>query len=218
MMSTGRWPPQSWYGPFANSGAVAIVLRLTDVLRVMGSPRPWPCLSRLWSQPRWAVTIDTGIVSHAGVARLQADGIPFIVTNHHVPAETLPPAYAVVNPRRADDTSSAVNVAGVGVAFLLAIAIRERLLERDGPAVAPSLAPLLPLVTLGMAFHRIQDFTRALKASVSRYGTPDLFCDAITTDGILAVHECTLETAHALEAGGPWGRASWRRFSWETLR
>ena len=106
-------------------------------------------IAALIPKPRWVVTVDNGIASHTGITWLQAADIPVIVTDHHLPAETLPPAYAVVNPRRLDDTSGAVNLAGVGVAFLLAIAIRERLLERDWPAAAPSLAPLLPLVALG---------------------------------------------------------------------
>ena len=106
-------------------------------------------IAAMTPKPQWVVTVDNGIASHAGIAWLQTVGIPVIVTDHHLPAETLPPAYAVVNPRRLDDTSGAINLAGVGVAFLLAIAIRERLLERDWPAAAPSLAPLLPLVALG---------------------------------------------------------------------
>lgn len=106
-------------------------------------------VAALKPKPRWVVTVDNGIASHAGIAWLQTAGISVIVTDHHLPAETLPPAYAVVNPRRYDDTSGAGNLAGVGVAFLLAIAIRERLLERKCQAAAPSLAPLLPLVALG---------------------------------------------------------------------
>ncbi|HUW99139.1 MAG TPA: DHHA1 domain-containing protein [Acidiferrobacter sp.] len=61
----------------------------------------------------------------------------------------MPDAFAIVNPRRTDDPSGAVNLAGVGVAFLLAIAVRQRLLALDWPAARPSLAALLPLVALG---------------------------------------------------------------------
>ena len=106
-------------------------------------------IATMTPKPRWVVTVDNGIASHAGIAWLQTVDIQVMVTDHHLPAETLPPAFAVVNPRRLDDTSGAVNLAGVGVAFLLAIAIRERLLERDWQAAAPSLATLLPLVALG---------------------------------------------------------------------
>lgn len=103
-------------------------------------------VAALVPKPRWVVTVDNGIASHAGIAWLQSAGIPAIVTDHHLLAKTLPPAFAVVNPRRLDDASGAVNLAGVGFAFLLAIAMYERLIERAWQAAAPSLAPLLPLV------------------------------------------------------------------------
>ncbi|MHB8252320.1 MAG: single-stranded-DNA-specific exonuclease RecJ [Acidiferrobacter sp.] len=106
-------------------------------------------LMALTPKPHLVVTVDNGIASHAGIAALADAGIPVIVTDHHLPAETLPPAYAIVNPQRPDDTSGAVHLAGVGVAFLLAIAVRERLQARNGSAAVPSLAPLLPLVALG---------------------------------------------------------------------
>ncbi|HUW97688.1 MAG TPA: single-stranded-DNA-specific exonuclease RecJ [Acidiferrobacter sp.] len=100
-------------------------------------------------KPQWVVTVDNGIVSHAGATVLRDIGISLIITDHHLPGDTLPSAYAIINPRRPDDVSGAVNLAGVGVAFLLAIAVRERLLEQKWPAARPSLAPLLPLVALG---------------------------------------------------------------------
>ncbi len=59
---------------------------------------------------------------------------------------------------------------------------------------------------LSIASDRLADFTSAMEAVVDSHVTPDLFCDAITTDGPLAIHERTLETARTLEAGGPWGR------------
>jgi len=99
--------------------------------------------------PHLVVTVDNGIASHAGIAVLQAAHVPVIVTDHHLPPDSLPDAFAIVNPRRTDDPSGAVNLAGVGVAFLLAIAVRQRLLALDWAAARPSLAPLLPLVALG---------------------------------------------------------------------
>ena len=87
-------------------------------------------LAALSPRPRLVVTVDNGITSHTGIGALARAGIPVIVTDHHLPAETLPPAYAVVDPRREDDTSGAVNLAGVGVAFLLAVAVREVLQGR----------------------------------------------------------------------------------------
>jgi single-stranded-DNA-specific exonuclease len=48
------------------------------------------------------MTVDNGISSHAGVDRAHALGIPVLVTDHHLPGETLPAAEAIVNPNLRD--------------------------------------------------------------------------------------------------------------------
>ena len=63
---------------------------------------------------------------------LQASGIDVIVTDHHLPGGPLPPAYAVLNPNRPDCTSSDKDLAAVGVAFKLALALtRARRWQRE---------------------------------------------------------------------------------------
>jgi single-stranded-DNA-specific exonuclease len=44
------------------------------------------------------MTVDNGISSHAGVDRAHALGIPVLVTDHHLPGDTLPAAEAIINP------------------------------------------------------------------------------------------------------------------------
>lgn len=100
------------------------------------------------------ITVDNGIASHEGVSFLKAHGIDTVITDHHLPGqEPLPDAVAVINPRRADETIHAPHLAGVGVAFGLAVTTRAHLLEtawaQTHPAVQESLAPLLDLVALG---------------------------------------------------------------------
>ena len=163
-------------------------------------------------KPQWVVTVDNGIASHAGIALLQTVSISVIVTDHHLPAETLPPAYAVVNPRRHDDTSGAVNLAGVGVAFLLAIAIREQLLARDWPAAVPSLAPLLPLVALGTVADCVPlDRTnrllvaqglKILKAGRGLPGIPALAAVARREMATLTAEDLAFSVAPRLNAAG----------------
>ena len=103
--------------------------------------------------PGLIVTVDNGISSHAGVAAAQERGIDTIVTDHHLPGETLPPAIAVINPNRADCTFPGKALAGVGVVFYLLVALRARLdaagwfAERG--VAAPSMATFLDLVALG---------------------------------------------------------------------
>uniref|UniRef100_A0A832I0L3 Single-stranded-DNA-specific exonuclease RecJ n=1 Tax=Eiseniibacteriota bacterium TaxID=2212470 RepID=A0A832I0L3_UNCEI len=72
---------------------------------------------------RLIVTVDCGVTAHEAVARARALGIDIIVTDHHEPAATLPPALAVVNPLRADCGYPFKPLAGVGVTFKLVEAL-----------------------------------------------------------------------------------------------
>ncbi|WP_039055306.1 single-stranded-DNA-specific exonuclease RecJ [Enterobacter sp. Bisph1] len=99
------------------------------------------------------LTVDNGISSHAGVARAHELGIPVVVTDHHLPGDTLPDAEAIVNPNLRDCEFPSKSLAGVGVAFYLMLALRAFLrdngwFEARGLAI-PNLAELLDLVALG---------------------------------------------------------------------
>ncbi len=63
------------------------------------------------------ITSDCGIQAREAVEYANSLGMTVIVTDHHEPGETLPPAYAVVNPHRHDSTYKFPHLAGVGVAF-----------------------------------------------------------------------------------------------------
>ncbi len=69
------------------------------------------------------LTCDCGTSAVASVAALQEAGVDVIITDHHLPGGPLPPALAVLNPRRLDDTSPDKDLAAVGVAFKLALAL-----------------------------------------------------------------------------------------------
>lgn len=99
------------------------------------------------------VTVDNGISSHAGVAHAKTLGIPVIVTDHHLPGDTLPDAEAIINPNLRDCEFPSKSLAGVGVAFYLMLALRTFLRDKgwfDERNIAPpNLAELLDLVVLG---------------------------------------------------------------------
>jgi len=99
------------------------------------------------------LTVDNGISSHAGVDVAHAKGMQVLVTDHHLPGETLPAAEAIVNPNLRGCEFPSKSVAGVGVAFYLMLALRARLRESgwfEQRALAmPNLAELLDLVALG---------------------------------------------------------------------
>ena len=99
------------------------------------------------------MTVDNGISSHAGVDHAHALGIPVLVTDHHLPGETLPAAEAIVNPNLRDCDFPSKSLAGVGVAFYMMLALRTFLRDKgwfDARGIpAPNLAELLDLVALG---------------------------------------------------------------------
>ncbi|MEP1444942.1 MAG: single-stranded-DNA-specific exonuclease RecJ [Paraglaciecola sp.] len=99
------------------------------------------------------MTVDNGIACFAGVEKAKALGITVIVTDHHLAAETLPIADAIVNPNQPGCHFLSKNLAGVGVAFYLMLALRAQLknngwFEQRGLSV-PNLADLLDVVALG---------------------------------------------------------------------
>jgi single-stranded-DNA-specific exonuclease len=65
------------------------------------------------------LSVDTGIREHEVVARAQQLGIDCIITDHHLPKDSLPLAHALLNPRRSDCNYPDKNLSGVGVAFKL---------------------------------------------------------------------------------------------------
>jgi single-stranded-DNA-specific exonuclease len=69
------------------------------------------------------ITCDCGITAVEAVREARAAGIEVIVTDHHLPGDELPPASAVLDPRRADCASADKDLCGTGVAFKLAQAL-----------------------------------------------------------------------------------------------
>ncbi len=102
-------------------------------------------------RPDILITVDNGIASLAGVERAHQLGMEVLVTDHHLPADTLPKAAWIVNPNQPDCTFPSKALAGVGVMFYLLIALRS-ILREQGAFTAdnqPRLENLLDLVALG---------------------------------------------------------------------
>jgi single-stranded-DNA-specific exonuclease len=97
------------------------------------------------------ITVDNGIASVEGVARARALGLKVLVTDHHLPAEVLPEADAMVNPNQPGCTFESKSLAGVGVMFYVLLVLRALLRERGvfSADQQPKLDTLLPLVALG---------------------------------------------------------------------
>ena len=96
------------------------------------------------------MTVDNGI-SAIEEADLAAElGIELVITDHHLPAQQLPKAVAVVDPKREDDTSPFKDLCGAGVAFKLCAALEgcedpAELLEPFGELAAlGTIADVMP--------------------------------------------------------------------------
>jgi single-stranded-DNA-specific exonuclease len=85
------------------------------------------------------LTCDTGVAEHPALEAAQAAGVTVIVTDHHDLPDSLPPALAVINPKRLPPDHPLADLPGVGVAWKLAEALD-----------AASAESLLDLVALGI--------------------------------------------------------------------
>jgi single-stranded-DNA-specific exonuclease len=75
---------------------------------------------------RLAISVDCGIRADEAARHAAALGLDLIITDHHEPDSALPPALAVINPKRHDCTYPDKNLAGVGVALKLVQALCHR--------------------------------------------------------------------------------------------
>jgi single-stranded-DNA-specific exonuclease len=97
------------------------------------------------------ITADCGSGSHQAVEAANRFGIDMIITDHHTISRDIPPALAVINPKRHDCSAGLQNLAGVGVAFFLLISLRTRLRKAGywGARPEPNLKEYCDLVALG---------------------------------------------------------------------
>ena len=102
-------------------------------------------------RPALLVTVDNGIASNEGIQAANAAGLQVLVTDHHLPADTLPSAAAIVNPNQPGCAFPSKNLAGVGVMFYVLAALRARYRDHapHSRAAQAPLQTLLDLVALG---------------------------------------------------------------------
>ncbi len=90
------------------------------------------------------LTVDNGIAAYNPVARAKELGLTVILTDHHDVPEKIPPADVILNPKLIREASPYRGVAGVGVAYILAVCLAQRLEKMQDLT-----ATLLALFTLG---------------------------------------------------------------------
>jgi single-stranded-DNA-specific exonuclease len=93
---------------------------------------------------RLILTVDNGIAAYETIAIARELGLVVIITDHHDLPPKLPPAHAILNPKLLPEDSLYSGLAGVGVAYVLAVALAQQMGQTQN-----LVAPLLELFTLG---------------------------------------------------------------------
>lgn len=124
-----------------------IPLRLKDGYGLSGSALETAAAAGI----RLVVTVDCGVSALAEARLARELGLDLVITDHHQPPPHLPEAYAIVNPQRPESTFPFRDLAGVGVAFFLLVAVRRILRESGWFSLRqePDLRDVLDLVALG---------------------------------------------------------------------
>lgn len=102
-----------------------------------------PAMQALGRAHDLIICVDCGTLSHEPIA---AAGCDVVVLDHHLGGETLPPAVAVVNPNRQDESGALGHLCAAGVVFLMLVEANRRL--RGAGVQGPDLMRLLDLVAL----------------------------------------------------------------------
>ena len=150
------------YGDYDVDGTMAVVVLLTALRRcgacvdahipdrfADGYGMNAPVVERAARDGyRLILSVDTGIRAHAVIARARELGLETIVTDHHLPGQSLPPAAAILNPHRSDCPYPNKELAGVGVAFKLAQALLGFSGERASEQLLKSFLKIVAIGTI----------------------------------------------------------------------
>jgi single-stranded-DNA-specific exonuclease len=173
-------------------------------------PNP-PAMRQLASTHDLIVCVDCGTLGHEAIAA--AEGAEVIVLDHHLGAETLPPALAVVNPNRQDETGDLGHLCAAAVVFLMLVAVNRAMRAEGmkGPDLMASLdlvalatvADVAPLTGVNRALVR-----RGLQVMAGR-GRPGLraLADVARLDSAPAAYHLGFLLGPRVNAGGRIGQA-----------
>ncbi len=107
-------------------------------------------------KPDLIITVDSGITANEEVKRLRENNIEVIITDHHTPIEGKLPDCPLIDPKQADCNYPDDRIAGVGLVFLLLIALRTRLREQNfWQSKEPNLLEHLDLVAIGSVADQV---------------------------------------------------------------
>ena len=152
-------------------------------------------------QPDVIITVDNGISSFDGAKLAKHSGINVIITDHHLPSDSLPEVDAIINPNLKGCEFLSKNLAGVGVSFYLCSTLKTHLQKQNyftnNNIPVPDLRAVLDLVALGTVADVVKLdqnnrilITEGIKRIRSKQCSP----------GILALLEIANRKAETLQA------------------
>jgi single-stranded-DNA-specific exonuclease len=164
------------------------------------------------------VTVDCGVSNTREIALAKGLGMKMVVTDHHQVPEDFAPLCPMINPHRSDSSFPFKHLAGVGLAFFLAIAVRAALRQRGWfrRRSEPDLRKYLDLVALGTVADMVplQDQNRILvSAGLERMqnsfwpGLGAIVETAVVVPGMVTPHDIAFRIAPRLNASGRMGSA-----------
>lgn len=121
-----------------------------------------PAIDKLSKNNKLIICVDCGTVAHDAIQLANKNGADVIIIDHHIADEVLPPALAIINPKRQDETSKLDYLCAAGVVFLFLVSVTRLLRKRDTntPEIMnfldlvglATVADVVPLVQLNRAF------------------------------------------------------------------
>ena len=156
------------------------------------------------------ITVDNGISCHEAIARAKKLHMRVIVTDHHLPQETLPDADAVVDPHRADCPSSFKEICGAQVAFALICVLENREPEELIPYYADvlSVAVLADIMPLTLENRCIVKYGLEKLSHSPAIGLSALISAAGLDRGKISAGNIAFGIAPRINAAGRMGDAS----------
>ncbi len=173
-------------------------------------PNP-PAMQALAAAHDLIICVDCGTLSHDALAA--AEGADVVVLDHHLGGETLPPALAVVNPNRQDESGALDYLCAAGVVFMVLVDVNRKLRAAGAPTIdllglldfvaLATVADVAPLVGLNRAF-----VIQGLKVMAQRRH-PGLvaLCDVARLDQAPTSYHLGYVLGPRINAGGRIGRA-----------
>lgn len=161
------------------------------------------------------VTVDCGAAAHSALVAAQALDLSIVVIDHHLMDDDMPPAEALVNPNRIDDSSKLNYLAAAGVTFMLLVALNREARVQNYKNI-PDLFDYLDLAALGTICDVVplKGLNRAIVkqglkvlSRESNIGLKSLMFETNTKSPITPYH-CGFVLGPRINAGGRIGKAN----------